>query len=555
MLVALCLSLCFASASATGKDATVQLEPYQGIPTGWQALKAANPYQEIELTIAVKQQNLNQLEETLLKVSDPSDAKNFGNHLSLAEVNALVAPSSETVSRVNAWLDGVVNSTRHSNGNSDFITTTMNIKDAERLLGVTYSVFAHVSTKHQVIRTNQAYTVPTTLAADIDFIGPTIRFPGTLPAPGKSLKSHSGATAITPDVLRKLYNVGDVKAAASTKNIVACASFLGQFFEPSDLQTFFKEFDSSLSGSVPAVVGPNTPTKPGVEAMLDIEYIMAMGKGVPAQFWSTAGEQPGNKENEPFLVWLSAVASTSDVDMPRTFSVSYGDNEPGVNLAYATRVNAEFQKAGVRGISILFASGDGGVSGGQHEQCTKFVATYPAGSPWVTAVGGTTLSKTSTEVVASLSSGGFSNYWPRPAFQEKAVAGYLAQGSSLPDFPDASLFNHTGAGIPDVSAQAEDVEIIIHGRKGGVAGTSCAAPIFSGVVALLNELRISKGKSSLGFLNQIIYANPDAFNDITSGSNPGCNTKGFPAAKGWDPVTGFGSPNYEKLAAVVTALP
>jgi len=75
------------------------------------------------------------------------------------------------------------------------------------------------------------------------------------------------------------------------------------------------------------------------------------------------------------------------------------------------------------------------------------------------------------------------------------------------------------------------------------------------VVALLNELRISKGKSSLGFLNQIIYANPDAFNDITSGSNPGCNTKGFPAAKGWDPVTGFGSPNYEKLAAVVTALP
>ena len=112
--------------------------------------------------------------------------------------------------------------------------------------------------------------------------------------------------------------------------------------------------------------------------------------------------------------------------MPLTMSVSYGDNEPGVDFSYATRVNTEFQKAGVRGTSIMFSSGDGGVAGGQSSPCNIFVPTFPAGSPWVTAVGGTT--KSNPEVCASFSSGGFSNYWPRPSYQDAAVKGYFNSG-------------------------------------------------------------------------------------------------------------------------------
>ena len=102
----------------------------------------------------------------------------------------------------------------------------------------------------------------------IDFVGPTIRFPGTLPAPAKMNKTRSAATGITPDVLRTLYSIGDAKAASGTKNIVACASFLKQFFSGDDLQSFFTKFDTSLEGSKPVVVGPNEEEKPGVEAML-----------------------------------------------------------------------------------------------------------------------------------------------------------------------------------------------------------------------------------------------------------------------------------------------
>jgi tripeptidyl-peptidase-1 len=99
------------------------------------------------------------------------------------------------------------------------------------------------------------------------------------------------------------------------------------------------------------------------------------------------------------------------------------------------------------------------------------------------------------------------------------------------------------------------VEIVIDGRTSGVAGTSCSSPIFGGLVALLNEQRLAAGKSTLGYLNPLLYKNPGAFTDITSGSNPGCGTKGFPAAKGWDPVTGLGSPKFDALSKIVAGLP
>ncbi|KAI0085907.1 peptidase S8/S53 domain-containing protein, partial [Irpex rosettiformis] len=80
-------------------------------------------------------------------------------------------------------------------------------------------------------------------------------------------------------------------------------------------------------------------------------------------------------------------------------------------------------------------------------------------------------------------------------------------------------------------------------------GTSCSSPIFASVISLINDQLIAAGKSPLGFLNPFLYANPSAFNDVTSGSNPGCNTNGFKATSGWDPVTGLGTPNFAGLKA------
>lgn len=90
-----------------------------------------------------------------------------------------------------------------------------------------------------------------------------------------------------------------------------------------------------------------------------------------------------------------------------------------------------------------------------------------------------------------------------------------------------------------------------------VAGTSCSAPSFAGMIALLNDARFAAGKSSLGWLNPLLYSAQGApmFRDIVAGNNPGCGTKGFYAARGWDPVTGLGVLDFQAALKVVMALP
>ncbi|RFU23989.1 hypothetical protein B7463_g12345, partial [Scytalidium lignicola] len=93
-----------------------------------------------------------------------------------------------------------------------------------------------------------------------------------------------------------------------------------------------------------------------------------------------------------------------------------------------------------------------------------------------------------------------------------------------------------------------------------IGGTSLSAPLWGAMLTLVNEKRIAAGKSTLGFINPTLYAHPEAFNDITIGNNDGCYSPdlstiwGFPAAKGWDPVSGLGSPNFPVLESVLLGL-
>jgi tripeptidyl-peptidase-1 len=539
--------------------ARTTVESHKGFRQWQLSTEKLDSAHQVRITVAVKQQNTESLERELLKRSDPENKEYYGKWLTKPMVDSIVAPSKESVDTVRTWLARAGGSVESST-TGDFLSTTVSVADAEEKL---FEHSAHykkyVSGSLSIIRLNSTYTVPDNVAPHMDFLGPSVRFPLVQvkkPKAASSARKLFGPSGndITPTILRKMYNATDAVAAPGTKNIQAVASFLGQFYSPSDLAKFFTKYSQESKITKPTVHGPNQADRPGIEAELDIQYVMGVGRDIPTQFWSTAGQQPGNPANEPFLVWLEAVGNLTDANLPLTFSISYGDNEPGVDMSYAMRVNTEFQKAGVRGTSIMFSSGDGGVSGGQSAPCTIFVPTFPASSPWVTAVGGTT--KQNPEVCASFSSGGFSNYFARPSYQDAAVKGYFNSGQS--GLPSSSLYNTSGAGIPDVSAQGENFDVIVNGFTNPVDGTSCSSPAFTGIVGLLNEARLSAGKTSLGYLNQLIYktAGPaGAFNDVTKGSNPGCDTQGFPATKGWDPVTGWGTPNYGKLKDIVMSLP
>ena len=163
----------------------------------------------------------------------------------------------------------------------------------------------------------------------------------------------------------------------------------------------------------------------------------------------------------------------------------------------------------------------------------------------MTSVGAT---QGTSETAASFSSGGFSNYFSQPSYQSSAVSTYLsALGSTY-----SGRYNASGRGFPDVAAQGVDFEVVVDGRTEAVSGTSCASPTFASVVALLNDRLLAAGKSPLGFLNPFLYSTGSAaLNDVTSGSNSGCFSSGFSAKAGWDPVTGLGTPNFEKLLAAV----
>lgn len=80
-------------------------------------------------------------------------------------------------------------------------------------------------------------------------------------------------------------------------------------------------------------------------------------------------------------------------------------------------------------------------------------------------------------------------------------------------------------------------------------------PVFGSVLTLINEARLNAGKKPVGFVNPVLYAHPEVMNDITEGSNPGCGTEGFNATIGWDPVSGLGSPNFEKMLKLYMSLP
>jgi tripeptidyl-peptidase-1 len=160
------------------------------------------------------------------------------------------------------------------------------------------------------------------------------------------------------------------------------------------------------------------------------------------------------------------------------------------------------------------------------------------------------------EVAANFSSGGFSNYFPRPWYQDQVVPEYL---NTVPaSFP--GVFNRSGRGFPDVATQGINFRIIEGGTPMLVTGTSASSPTFASIIALLNDQLVQVGKKPLGFLNPFLYlaaGSAGAFNDVTSGKNAGppCNNTatGFTAEKGWDATTGFGTPNYPKLLLAALA--
>lgn len=192
--------------------------------------------------------------------------------------------------------------------------------------------------------------------------------------------------------------------------------------------------------------------------------------------------------------------------------------------------------------------------------------SWPASSPWVTAVGATTFAgaKVGAPEVATTqfgSGGGFSREWDRThaTWQEAAVSSYLHAPGVAP--PPSGMFPAHGRATPDVSALGEGYQVVDGRKIQSIGGTSASAPLVASMISLLNEARLQAGKPPMGFVNPFLYrcASKGCFTDVTVGTNAidrtGAPLKaGWNATKGWDPVTGLGSPRFDKLLEAALAL-
>ncbi|KAH9847178.1 family S53 protease-like protein [Lenzites betulinus] len=528
-------------------------------PAGYTTSGAPHPDTVLQLRVALKQSNVDGLVDKLYDVSTPGSA-NYRNFLSKAEVEKYTAPSAESLAAVTAWLDRN-NVTTTPGATTQWLNIEVPVAKANAMLDADFSTFEHTDLGISAIRT-LAYSVPASVKPHIEFIYPATTFPVQakksyanihIASTHRNASTHAARavdascdSAMTPACLQALYNI-PTTPATQPSNTLAVSSFVESFASTTDLKSFLGQFRPDMASGTQFALqtldgGINDESQASVEGSLDTQYTVGIATNVPTTFFSVGADNGGDLTG--FLDLVNSLIAQDTA--PTVLTTSFGFPEALVDQNLATNLCNAYAQLGARGTSILFSSGDSGVDDGEGGTCTVFRPTFPSGCPFVTVVGAT--QGTAPETAADLSSGGFSNFFPMPQYQSTAVASYLTTLGQT----NAGLFNKTGRAYPDVSAAGVGYQVTINGTVTPVSGTSASTPLFASVVALLNDRLIAAGESTMGFLNPFLYSTgAGALNDITAGSNPGCGTSGFPAASGWDPVTGLGTPDFNKLLSAL----
>ncbi|KZP10384.1 family S53 protease [Athelia psychrophila] len=501
---------------------------------------------KLELNVNAKDSKFNALH----KVSSPISA-NFRRHLSKDEVEKYVQPSNATQSAGTSLLEshGVTHTKLSSAGN--WLGFTVPVATANEMFAANFSVFKRSSSSETLVRT-LSYSISASLLGHIEGVIPTTSF--TVGSGGGSALTGASSqqqgqvpnvsvscnTTITPACIQAMYGL-PTDPATQPGNGLAVAGFIGFWPQKTDLAVAAPNPNTNFTiDLIDNGTAPQGPVLNASEANLDIQYTAGLASNVPVTFIS-AGQL--NSTDLPGVFLDMAHYPTAMENPPQVLSTSYAFNESLFDAPAARKLCNAYMQLGARGVSVLFGSGDGGVSGVYNQTCTAFHPTFPSSCPFVTSVGGTT---GFPETAAALSGGGFSNIFAPAAYQKPYIAAYLKTLGST----NAGRYNASGRGFPDVSAQALFIKTIDGGNIQLINGTSCSTPIFASTLALMNDQLLAAGKSALGFINPLLYANPDALNDIVTGNNPGCGTDGFPAVSGWDPITGLGTPNFDKLKAI-----
>lgn len=529
----------------------------------------------MKFNILLKQQNIDRLENELIMRSDPSSSM-YNKWLTQPEIDNIIKPIN--YQPLNKWLQL---------NNVVFKNNTDNL-ECSAPVSTIFSLF-DVSINRG---TDVIFSLPSYLEPHIDMVlGFNDNYDRSVFSP--SVRPFTdGDSIITPESINVLYNI--TGKTFSTKSSQSVVEFLNDnCYNNDDLQQFLN--DSNLPNN--SVSNKNfwgkcsvNTSNPDIEATLDIQYQTAINVHSDLYYISVSDwlYQFSNfiyrSKNPPNVISMSYGWAEWDQCDPQVFPtclINVNSEE------YAKRTNIEFIKLGLRGITLVASSGDAGAPGRTNEQCSDdnvLNPSFPASSPWVLSVGGTIFLNVTaiknpisplcknnscigsgTELNCNFdrcgwtSGGGFSSYFNRPSWQVNASLNYL---NNTGIFPPEKYFNKEGRIYPDISLVAHNYFINTPDGYQNVDGTSASAPSISAMIAILNNLRLSKGQPSLGPVGPLLYNMAvnckNCFKDISIGSNNSTEFGecewGYQAVDGFDAVYGLGVPNFNEIYKYVDNL-
>ena len=364
---------------------------------------------------------------------------------------------------------------------------------------------------------------------------PFLRFapaPSAPPAP-------PGSLSFTPVDVANFYQFPDGPDA--TGQCIGLLEFGGGFHR-TDIRAWF----TALGQPEPDVVevsidgASNSPgdSPSDAEPIADIDVAGAVAPGARIAVYFAPNNEQGTFDAVSTVIFDAA-------NDPSVLSISWGGTEENYSKNAMDLISGMFHAAALLGITVLASSGDNGSGNdaGDHQAHVN----YPASDPFVTACGGTTLLESGGAIFREdlwndngVSGGGISGHFPVPVWQS-AVA-----------VPVSVNDGHHGRGIPDIAGNADPshgYSLIRNGQLTDPAGgTSVVAPLYAGLVAVLNA-RLNK---RVGFLNPVLYGltSPGVLRDVTCcGDNATESAPGYPVSVGWDATTGLGSINGRRLLA------
>ncbi|MGI4741856.1 MAG: S53 family peptidase [Janthinobacterium lividum] len=360
------------------------------------------------------------------------------------------------------------------------------------------------------------------------------------PGSGVARPNVAAPSSFTPPQLAQLYSFpAGLDGTGQTIAIIE----LGGGFKPQDLKTYF----TGLQLPVPTVkvvsVGgarnhPTNANSADGEVLLDIEVAAAVAPKAQIVVYFAPNTSQG---------FLNAITTAvhDKVNKPSVISISWGGPESTWTAQAMDQFDQAFQAAALLGVTVCCAAGDNGSADGVADGQPH--ADFPASAPHALACGG-------TKLVASGTTIGSEVVWNEGP--NSATGGGLSAHFAVPDyqrnlkFPTPPAGAKAGRGLPDVAGDADPntgYEVRVDGQNMVIGGTSAVAPLWAGLLALINQ----KLPQPVGFLNPLLYGSltgKGGCRDITSGNNGA-----YSAGPGWDACTGWGSPVGSSLLAALQA--